>query len=833
MGSSASAAVTVEDDDDPTVTISAGPAVTEGTAASFTIIRAGDITAALVVQVSVTDSGSFLDGTAPTSVTIAADAESATLSVATDDDDADEPHGTITASLAVDDAYAIDASAATAAVSVRDNEIVACERGTAVPDPDAKPGLVADCKLLLAAKDTLRGTASLNWSGDRAISRWTGITVAGQRVTKILLSRKRLTGTIPPELGGLSRLTHLQLGDNSLTGAIPPELGNLSQLWLLSLVGNNLTGEIPAELGKLTRLARLTMHQNDLTGEIPWQLGNLGQLNLLYLDDGHSGCLPREWQSLTFLANNLDGLGLPTCPTPPPCANETTIPDYATKPDLVDDCGVLLDIKDALRGTARLNWDVSRALTTWDGITVAGTPPRVTILALPSRRLTGSLPPRLGRLDGLTNLSLEWNRLRGAIPAELRRLTELRYLSLYRNRLSGSVPAFLGGLTELRTLTLSDNYLAGAIPAELGNLPHLQGLFLYNNRLTGAIPPELGDLSDLTDVFLSGNTLTGCLPRELAQVERSDLAQLSLGPCPLRSKTLTYGAPTTTGSVTDAGDYAFLTDPDDLTTMVTTYEGLRDGSTTGLVIHQSDSDGTSQAALYDLVQAGDLMEWRQAADCFVRYTVTGVKDDPDGDPPRKLLAVAWMTYAFTGCSGALSPTTPAILQWGPLPALGGTSLTAPVIHGIYQLVPADWTGAAETGRVHRPPGIPPGPFMGTPGTETRDLTEARAHPYWREPTLPTGWGVPNRGHRGLRRDPDRLLRGLRVRWVHLDRDLWGPRRRPALPRGVELDREQKGSQRPAPGGRRDARDRRPPGAGPVQSAGTESFQHDAYQNLDL
>ena len=35
-----------------------------------------------------------------------------------------------------------------------------------------------------------------------------------------------------------------------------------------------------------------------------------------------------------------------------------------------------------------------------------------------------------------------------------------------------------------------------------------------------------------------------------------------------------------------------------------------------------------------------------------------------------------MTYAFTGCSGAISSTATARLQWGPLPDLGGTSLTA-------------------------------------------------------------------------------------------------------------------------------------------------------------
>ena len=224
-----------------------------------------------------------------------------------------------------------------------------------------------------------------------------------------------------------------------------------------------------------------------------------------------------------------------------------------------------------------------------------------------------------------------------------------------------------------------------------------------------------------------------CQPRAPADGRSNDAADLGLEDCGLPPTTLTYGAPVTTGSVTDDGDYAFLTDPDDLTTLVTTYEGLRDGSTTGLVIHKNDSGGTSQADFYALVEAGDIVEWRQASDCFVRYTVTDVKDDPAGDPPRKLLAVAWMTYAFTGCTGALSPTTPAILQFGPLPALGGTSLTAPVIHGIYQLVPEDWSGTTEAGQGHHPPGVPAGPFIGLQGTETRDLAEAREHPYWREP----------------------------------------------------------------------------------------------------
>ena len=224
-----------------------------------------------------------------------------------------------------------------------------------------------------------------------------------------------------------------------------------------------------------------------------------------------------------------------------------------------------------------------------------------------------------------------------------------------------------------------------------------------------------------------------CQPRAPAGGRTNDAADLALEDCGLPSTTLTYGAPVTTGSVTDDGDYAFLTDPDDLTTLVTTYEGLRDGSTTGLVIHQTDSAGTSQADFYDLVEPGDIVEWRETADCFVRYTITEVKDDPAGDPPRKLLAVAWMTYAFTGCSGAISSTATASLQFGPLPDLGGSSLTAPVVHGMTQIVPEDWAGAIMEPDLRGDPSGPP------PYVATTDLTAARTLPYWREPRLPDDW----------------------------------------------------------------------------------------------
>ena len=143
-------------------------------------------------------------------------------------------------------------------------------------------------------------------------------------------------------------------------------------------------------------------------------------------------------------------------------------------------------------------------------------------------------------------------------------------------------------------------------------------------------------------------------------------------PVPVAETTpLLYDTYDLSGAVSDPGRYAFLADPNDPTSAVTTYEELRDGTATALLIHMYDAHGVSQAHLYDAVAAGDLFEWRQADDCFVRYQVTAVQPDPTGTVPQKLLGVTWMTYAFTGCTGTIATTTAATLDWSDLPDLGG------------------------------------------------------------------------------------------------------------------------------------------------------------------
>ena len=142
----------------------------------------------------------------------------------------------------------------------------------AAPDQADNPALMRDCIELLGLKDALRGTATLNWSVDTAISSWDGVTIGStpSRVTRLLLSSESLTGSIPSSLGSLNELTHLNLSSNSLVGEIPAELENLEEL---RLSGNSLTGCIPLSLKDVAT--------NDLSS-----------LNLLY-------CRPPKPENLT------------------------------------------------------------------------------------------------------------------------------------------------------------------------------------------------------------------------------------------------------------------------------------------------------------------------------------------------------------------------------------------------------------------------------------------------------------------------------------------------------------------------------------------------------
>ena len=117
-----------EDEDDNLVEVSIvadGSPVSEGTPAVFTLTRSGAMADALTVVVSVTESGAVLAAEAPAAVTFGAGESTTALSLATVDDAVVESTSTVMAAITDSRSYMAAAHAASAQVSVEDNDAAA------------------------------------------------------------------------------------------------------------------------------------------------------------------------------------------------------------------------------------------------------------------------------------------------------------------------------------------------------------------------------------------------------------------------------------------------------------------------------------------------------------------------------------------------------------------------------------------------------------------------------------------------------------------------------------------------------------------------------------
>ncbi len=365
-----------------------------------------------------------------------------------------------------------------------------CATGSAVVHAEDNPGLVSDCNALLASRDTLAGTATLNWSANTPIDQWEGVVLDGSplRVSVLDFFRGGLTGEIPPQLGNLTRLRHIWLEGNRLSGEIPAglgKLGNLESLWLQS---NNLRGEIPEDFAGLSSLSAFLFHNNS---------GLCAPVNAAF----------QSW---------LQGVS-------------TVYGSSCSSMDSPEDKAVLLQLYTALDGSnwkIETNWLSDRPIREWYGVTNDANG-RITGLYLSSNMLRGRIPTELGTLSNLYRLDLSTNRLTGQVPRELGNLSNLREMLLNENSLEGEIPPEFGKLSNLQRLELDYNNLTGEIPAVLSRLPTLWSLNLASNQLTGLIPAELGDVANLEWLSLANNQLTGEVPAELGKLAK--LRFLTLG----------------------------------------------------------------------------------------------------------------------------------------------------------------------------------------------------------------------------------------------------------------------------------------------------------------
>ena len=202
-------------------------------------------------------------------------------------------------------------------------DVAGCAAGTAVPRPEANPGLVQDCETLLVLQAKLAGVGGLGWTTDQPLKEWDGVLLGDPRlgvyrpplrVRRLLLRGLDLRGEIPPELAQLTQLSWLDLGNNNLEGDIPAAFGALTELEILDLSWNYLSGAIPADLGGLLQLRSLVLGFNLFTGEIPAVLGQLKSLQVLELVANQlTGGIPaeigelRSLYRLSLFGNDLTG----------------------------------------------------------------------------------------------------------------------------------------------------------------------------------------------------------------------------------------------------------------------------------------------------------------------------------------------------------------------------------------------------------------------------------------------------------------------------------------------------------------------------------------------
>ena len=175
VGESSTHTVTIQDHVTPAtpeVSISAGAGVTEGASATFTLTASPSPAAALTVDVTVTESGGY--ATAGTRQVTVPTGGTATFTVATVDDGADEPDGSVTATLAAGTGYTVSSSQGTATIAVTDNDdpapaplTASFERAPIEHDGKAAFSFLVRFSEALGAEGTAPSAASFTVSGGK------------------------------------------------------------------------------------------------------------------------------------------------------------------------------------------------------------------------------------------------------------------------------------------------------------------------------------------------------------------------------------------------------------------------------------------------------------------------------------------------------------------------------------------------------------------------------------------------------------------------------------------------------------------------------------------
>ncbi|XP_059066604.1 receptor-like protein Cf-9 homolog [Cryptomeria japonica] len=245
----------------------------------------------------------------------------------------------------------------------------------------------------------------------------------------------------------------LKLNGNHLRGVIPSSISEGRSLQVLDLGNNDLEGTLPHWIGKLSQLHVLVLRSNHFHGSIPRQVIGLPNLQILDLSGNHlSGAIPSNLTNLLAMVNASQN-------------NSNHLEEYSSSGATYTN-----QIKISWKG-----WDVEFVKVLFI----------LKCIDLSNNSLSGSIPFKMGSLQGLIALNLSRNHLSGRIPKTLGHMEQLESLDLSLNRLNGNIPLELEFLSYLEFLNLSYNMLDGKVPHGGQFLTFGESSYLGNLKLSG------------------------------------------------------------------------------------------------------------------------------------------------------------------------------------------------------------------------------------------------------------------------------------------------------------------------------------------------------------
>jgi len=345
-------------------------------------------------------------------------------------------------------------------------------------------------------------------------------------LTAVILFANQLSGTIPSEIGNLQDLLQFNIYDNNINGTIPPQIGNLKSSTIIFLFSNEISGTIPTQIGLLINLQSLDLSKNKISGNIPTEIGNMINLTALsFFSNQLEGTIPSQIGNLAKLSqlnlsfNLLSG-------TLPETILDWTVPFLYLDNNLLTG-GVHYPRKVQLLSLSNnsfssfcfdILFDESRPyfpdtiILSHNNITFIICDPENTI--------------QVYFANIIRSLDLSYNNIT-SFPTNIHSKT-LEDLRLINCGLTGPLQEFFNILQRfpfLNYLDISNNSFTGFIPPLQTSL---STLILSNNNITGELPTEYP--SQLRTLMLSNNDITGFIPSSLANLGLTtiDLSQTKI-----------------------------------------------------------------------------------------------------------------------------------------------------------------------------------------------------------------------------------------------------------------------------------------------------------------